>query len=100
MHLKVVSIEHSPVFCSLLNSTEFPKGSGVSKFNSSFVFDCNFVKEMKCLIHDAKERVVIEDVFDEQSQREILKQEIRKFSIRYLKVIAKEKRKKRARVRE
>ena len=55
---------------------------------------------MKCLIHDAKERVVIEEVFDEQSQREILKQEIRKFSIRYLKVIAKEKRKKRARVRE
>ena len=94
MYLKVVSIEHSPVFCSLLNSTEFPKGSGVSKF------DCNFVKEMKCLIHDAKERVVIENVFDEQSQWEILKQEIRKFSIRYLKVIAKEKRKKRARVRE
>ena len=94
MYLKVVSVEHSPVFCSLLNSTEFPKGSGISKFNSSFVLDCNFVKEMKCFIHDAKERVVVEDVFDEQSQWEILKQEIRKFSIRYLKVIAKEKRKK------
>ena len=94
MYLKGVSTEHSPVFCSLLNSTEFPKGSGVSKSNSSFVFHCNFVKEMKCFIHDAIERVVTEDVFDEQSQWEILKQEIRKFSIRYLKVIAKEKRNK------
>ena len=48
---------------------------------------------MKCFIHDTKKRLVTEDVFDEQSQWEILKYEIRKFSIRYLKVIAKEKRK-------
>ena len=86
--------KHSPVFCLLLNSTEFPKGSGISKFNNSFIFDCNFVKEMKCFIHDAKERVVTKDVFVEQSRWEILKHEIRKFSIRYSKVIAKEKRKK------
>ena len=49
---------------------------------------------MKCFIHDTKEKLVTDDVFDEQSQWEILKFEIRKFSIPYSKVIAKEKRKK------
>ena len=49
---------------------------------------------MKCFIHDTKKKLVTDDVFDEQSQWEILKFEIRKFSIPYLKVIAKEKRKK------
>ena len=40
-----------------------------------------------------KKKLVTEDVFDEQSQWEILEYEIRKFSIRYSKVLAKEKRK-------
>ena len=79
--LNAVSTDHSPVFCCLLNSTEFP------------IFDRNFVKEMICFIHDTKKRLLTENVFDEQPQWEILKYEIRKFSIRYSKVIAKEKRK-------
>ena len=49
---------------------------------------------MKCFIRDTKKRLVNDDVFDEQSQCEILKYEIRKFSIRYSKVIVKIKRKK------
>ena len=49
---------------------------------------------MKCFMHDTKKRLVIDDVFDEQSQWEILKYEIRKFTMRYSKLIAKEKRKK------
>ena len=49
---------------------------------------------MKCFIHDIKKRLVTDNVFDEQSQWEILKYEIRKFTMRYSKVIAKEKRKK------
>ena len=49
---------------------------------------------MKCFIHDTKKRLVMKDVFDEQSQWEILKYEIKKFSIRYSKVIANETRKK------
>ena len=49
---------------------------------------------MKCYIHDTKKRLVTEDVFDQQSQWEILKHEIRKFSIRYSEVIAKDKREK------
>ena len=53
---------------------------------------------MKCFIHDTQKKLVTDDVFDEQSQWEILKFEIRKFSIPYSKVIAKEKRKKAARV--
>ena len=52
------------------------------------------MKEMKCFIDDTKKRLVSKDVFDEQSQWQILKHEIRKFSIHYSKVIAKEKRKK------
>ena len=49
---------------------------------------------MKCVIHETKKTLLTEDLFDEQSQWEILKYEIQKFSIRYSKVIAKEKRKK------
>ena len=92
--LNTLSTDYSAVFCSLLNSTEFPKGLGIWKFNNSLIFDRNFVKEMKCFIHDAKKRLVLEHVSYEQSQWEILKYEIRKFSIRSTKVIAKEKRKK------
>ena len=49
---------------------------------------------MKCFIHDTKKRLVMKDVFDKQSQWEILKYKIKKFSIRYSKVIANETRKK------
>ena len=49
---------------------------------------------MKCWIHDTKKRLIIEDVFDQQSQWKILKYDIQKFSIPYSKLIAKEKRKK------
>ena len=48
---------------------------------------------MGCFIQVTKERLVTVVVFDKQSQWEILEYEIRKFSIRYSKVIAKEKRK-------
>ena len=94
--LNAVSTDHSPVFCSFVNSTEFRKGPGIWKFNNSLIFDRNFAKEMKCFIHDTQKRLVTDNVFDEQSQWEILKYEIRKFTIRYSKVIAKEKRKKAA----
>ena len=49
---------------------------------------------MKCWIHGTKKRLIIEDVFDQQSQWKILKYDIQKFWIPYLKLIAKEKRKK------
>ena len=92
--LNAVSTDHWPVFCSLLNSTEFLKGPGIWKFYNSLIFDRNFVKEMKCFIHDTKKTLLTEDVFDKQSQWQIVKYEIRKFSIWYSKEIAKEKRKK------
>ena len=46
---------------------------------------------MKCFIHHTKKRLVTKDVFDHHSQCEILKNEIQKFSVRYSKVIVKEK---------
>ena len=92
--LNAVSTDHLPVFCSLLNTTEFPKDPGIWKLNNSLIFDRNFVQEMKCFIHDTMKTLLTKDVFEEQSQWEILKYEIRIFSIRYLKVIANEKRKK------
>ena len=48
---------------------------------------------MKYFIHDTKNRLVTDDVFDEQSHWEIFTYEIWKFSISYSKVIAKEKEK-------
>ena len=78
--LNAVLTEYSSVFRSLLNSAEFPKGPGIWPFNSSLIFDCNFVKQMKGFIHDTKKRLVTEDAFDKKSQCEILKYEIRKLS--------------------
>ena len=49
---------------------------------------------MRCFIHDTKNRLVTKDVFDQQSQWEILKFEIQKLSRCCLKVITKEKSKK------
>ena len=46
---------------------------------------------MKCFIRHTKKILVTKDVYDQQSQYEILKYEIGKFSVRYSKVIAKEK---------
>ena len=76
-------------FCLLLNSTEFPNGPGIWKLNKSLIFDRNFVKEIKCFIYDTKKKLVTEDALDKQSQWEILKYEIWKFSVRYSKIIAK-----------
>ena len=84
--LNAVSTDHSPVFCSFVNSTEFHKGPAIWKFSNSLIFDRNFVKEMKCFIHNTKKRPVTDHIFDEQSQWEILKYEMRKFSIRYTKL--------------
>ena len=44
-------------FCLLLNSKEFPNGPGVWKLNKSLIFDRNFVKEIKCFIHDTKKKL-------------------------------------------
>ena len=52
--LNTVSADHLSVFCSLLNSTEFPKGPSTWKFNNSPIFDCNLVKETRCYKHDTK----------------------------------------------
>ena len=92
--LNAVSTDHSPVFCSFVNSTEFRKGPAIWKFSNSLIFYRNFVKEMKCFIHDTNKRRVTDDVFDKQSQWETVKYEIQKFAIHYSKVIAKKKRKK------
>ena len=92
--LNSVSIDDSSVSCSFVNSVEFRKSPGIWKYSKSFIFDSNFVKEMKCFTHDTNKRLVTDDVFDEKSQWEILKYEIRKCTIEYSKVIAKEKRKK------
>ena len=92
--LNSVSIDDSPVSCSFVNSVEFRKSPGIWKYSKSFIFDSNFVKEMKCFTRDTNKRLVTDDVFDEESQWEILKYEIRKCTIEYSKVIAKEKRKK------
>ena len=39
--LNAVSTDHSPVFCSFVNSTEFRKGPGIWKFNNSIIFHRN-----------------------------------------------------------
>ena len=55
---------------------------------------------MKCYIHDTKKSLVTEDVFDQQSQWEILKYETTNFSTCYSKDNCRGKKRKAAHVRK
>ena len=44
-------------------------------FKNTLIFDCNFVKEMKCIIHGNKNSLVTEGVFDQQFRKHELENE-------------------------
>ena len=85
--------DHSPVHLSLVKEPKHTKGNGFWKFNSSFMKDHIYVSEIKHLVSSSLSNI---SNMNAQLKWELLKYEIRKFTIDYIKRKAKERRKQHA----
>ena len=88
--LTPISTDHSPVIFSLSKGNKCLRGKGFWKFNSSLSKDQNYITEIKKVIRSFC--TTNESLYNHQLRWELLKYEIRKFTINYTKQIAKEKR--------
>ena len=91
--LTPISADHSPVLFSLSKEKTTLRSKGFWKFNSSLIKDQNYISEIKKLIRNFSNEN--ESLFNRQLKWELLKYEVRKFTIKYTKHVAKEKRQQR-----
>ena len=91
--LTPISTDHSPVIFSLSKENDCLRGKGFWKFNSSLTKDQTYITEIKKLIRSFC--TTNESLYNRQLKWELLKYEVRKFTINYTKRIAKEKRQQR-----
>ena len=91
--LTTISTDHFPVIFSLSKGNDCLRGKGFWKFNSSLTKDQNYITEIKKLIRSFC--TMNESLYNRQLKWELLKYEVRKFTINYTKRIAKEKRQQR-----
>ena len=89
--LTSLSTDHSPVHLSLLKENKHTQGNGFWKFNSSLIKDHMYVTEIKHMAGSFLSNDICS--MSAQLKWELLKYQIRKFTIDYTKRIAKEKRK-------
>ena len=80
---------HSPVSCSFVNNDTFPRGSGVWRFNNSFLFNTEFFKKFKIYMETVKSNLQEKSSFSDQSNWGFLKYKIRNFFISFSKNLAK-----------
>ena len=88
--LTPISTDHSPVLFSLSVEKITIRGTGLWKFNSSLTKDQNYKTEIKKLIRNFSNENEL--LLNRQLKWELLKYEVRKFTIKYTKYVAKEKR--------
>ena len=88
--LTPISTDHSPVLFSLSKEKTTIRGTGLWKFNSSLTKDQNYKSEIKELIRNFSSEN--ESLLNRQLKWELLKYKVRKFTIKYMKYLAKEKR--------
>ena len=91
--LTPISTDHSPVLFSLSKEKTTIRGTGLWKFNSSLTKDQNYKTEIKKLIRNFSNKN--EFPFNRQLKWELLKYEVRRFTIKYTKHVAKEKQRQR-----
>ena len=91
--LTPISTDHSPVFFSLSKQKITIRGKGFWKFNSSLTKDQNYIIEIIKLIRNFSNKNEL--LFNRQLKQELLKYEVRKFTIKHTKHVAKEKRQQR-----
>ena len=87
--LTPISTDHSPVIFYLSKGNDYLKGKGFWKFNSSLTKDQNYITEIEKLSRSFC--TTNESLYNHQLNWELLKYEVRKFTINYTKQIAKEK---------
>ena len=88
--LTPISTDHSPVLLSLSKEKITIRGAGLWKFNSYLTKNQNYKTEIKKLIRNfSNENEFLSNC---QLKWELLKYEVRKFTIKYTKHVAKEKR--------
>ena len=88
--LTPISTDHSPVLFSLSKEKITIRGTGLWRFNSSSTKDQNYKTEIKKLIRNFSNENEL--LLNRQLKWELLKYEVRKFTIKYMKHVAKEKR--------
>ena len=91
--LNALSKEHSPLFCSFLNLSNFSRGCGLWKFNNSLISNYNFVDEMKTLIQKVIFSLENDTYFIDQLKWELLKYEICKSAINFSRKVVQNSRK-------
>ena len=88
--LTSISADHSPVLFSLSKEKITIRGTGLWKFNISLTKDQNYKTEIKKLSRNFSNEN--EFLLNGQLKWELLKYEVKKFTIKYTKHTAKEKR--------
>ena len=93
--LNAVSTDHSPILCSFQNLHQYQRGPGLWKFNNSLVCNEEYVLRLKELINKVKGELNHSNQFCDQVKWEVLKHEIRCFTMKFSKDLAKAKKSKR-----
>ena len=89
--LTALATDHSPVIITLNKGNKFRNGLGTWKFNNSLTLDENFIKTLKSFISDLVNTLEVKH--NHQLRWELIKYEVRKFTIHYSKEKAKKQRK-------
>ena len=91
--LTAFKTDHSYVSVIICNYNEIKLGPGLWKFSNSLISDQNFTEKLKKFIENLKEDLDSENSFDDQVKWKYMKFEIRKFTISYPKIRAKNNKK-------
>ena len=81
--------DHSPLIFTLSMNQDEGRGKGLWKFNNSLALNSDFVDKMKAHIANTQKSLDKENIRDDQARWEYLKYEIRKFSIKFSKLLSK-----------
>ena len=86
-----MSTDHTSIFFSFSKNPETTRGNGLWKFNNSLCNNIDYTTKLKNHL-TYSEKILKENITDEQMIWEYIKYEIRKFSISFSKQYAKDKR--------
>ena len=81
--------DHSPIIFSCFKNEESNRGRGLWKFNNSLIENEEYVLQMKKFILDTLNELFTENILDDQVKWEYLKYNIRKYTIKFSKELAK-----------
>ena len=84
-----LSSDHSPILFSLVSTEPASKGKGLWKFNNSLLLNEEFVTKMRNYINLKINEMNHENINDDQIRWEFLKYEVKKFSGKFSKILAK-----------